>query len=81
MSIPTADGSLEKLTVHEVVYQPEAARRERLKLAGGATPGPLRLGGPALRVVHRSDQPHDEAQNKITTAIDAGFDDPGPSAA
>jgi regulator of nucleoside diphosphate kinase len=81
ISIPTADGRLETLTVHEVVYQPEAARRERLKLAGVVAPGPLRLGGPALRVVHRSDQPHDEARSKIATAIDAGFDDPGPSAA
>ncbi|WP_404924799.1 nucleoside-diphosphate kinase [Mesorhizobium sp. ORM16] len=34
MSIPTAQGGHETLAVHEVVYQPEAARRERLKLAG-----------------------------------------------
>lgn len=81
MSIPTADGSLETLTVHEVVYQPEAARRERLKLAGVAASGSYRLGGPGLRVVHRSDEPHDEAQNKVAAAFDAGFDDPGPSAA
>jgi len=81
MSIPTADGSLETLTVHEVVYQPEAARRERLKLAGVASPDSYRLGGPGLRVVHRSDEPHDEAQNKVAAAFDAGFDDPGPSAA
>jgi regulator of nucleoside diphosphate kinase len=80
MSIPTADGSLETLTVHEVVYQPEAARRERLKLAGVAASG-SRLGGPGLRVVHRSDEPHDVAQNKVAAAFDAGFDDPGPSAA
>ncbi|RWG82895.1 MAG: nucleoside-diphosphate kinase [Mesorhizobium sp.] len=81
MSIPTANGSLETLTVHEVVYQPEAARRERLKLAGVAAPGSHRLGGPGLRVVHRSDEPHDEAQNKLAAAFDTGFDDPGPSAA
>ncbi|RWG80530.1 nucleoside-diphosphate kinase [Mesorhizobium sp.] len=81
MSIPTADGSLETLSVHEVVYQPEAARRERLKLAGAAAPGSHRMGGPGLRLVHRSDDPHDEAQNKVMTAIDTGFDDPGPSAA
>ncbi|MBZ9898397.1 nucleoside-diphosphate kinase [Mesorhizobium sp. BR1-1-6] len=34
MSIPTAQGGHETLTVHEVVYQPEAARRERLELRG-----------------------------------------------
>jgi regulator of nucleoside diphosphate kinase len=81
MSIPTADGSLETLTVHEVVYQPEAARRERLKLAGVAAPDPYRPGGPGLRVIHRSDEPRDEAQNKVAAALDTGFDDPGPSAA
>ena len=81
ITIPAADGSLETLTVHEVVYQPEAARRERLKLAGGAAPGPWRLGGPVLRVVHRSDGLQDKAENKVMAAFDTGFDDPGPSAA
>jgi regulator of nucleoside diphosphate kinase len=80
MSIPTA-GGLETLTVHEVVYQPEAARRERLKLVGPAAPGLWRPGGPVLRVVHRSDDLQDKAQNKIMGASDTGFDDPGPSAA
>jgi regulator of nucleoside diphosphate kinase len=79
MSIPTADGGLETLTVHEVVYQPEAARRERLKLAGGAAP--WRLGGPVLRVVHRSDDAQPKAENKVNAAFDDGFDDPGPPAA
>ncbi|SFQ09831.1 regulator of nucleoside diphosphate kinase [Mesorhizobium sp. NFR06] len=81
MSIPTADGNLETLTVHEVLYQPEAARRERLKLAGVAASESRRLDGPGLRVVHRSDEPYDEAQNKVAAAFDTGFDDPGPSAA
>ncbi|MDX8502993.1 nucleoside-diphosphate kinase [Mesorhizobium sp. VK4C] len=81
ISIPTADGRLETLTVHEVVYQPEAARRERLKLAGVAAPGSFRPGGPGLRLVRRSDEPHDEAQNNVAAAFDVGFDDPGPSAA
>jgi len=81
ISIPRADGSLETLTVHQVVYQPEAARRERLKLARVAAPGPSRPGRPGLRVVHRSDEPHDEGQNKVAAAFDAEFDDPGPSAA
>ncbi|MER8955834.1 nucleoside-diphosphate kinase [Mesorhizobium sp. M0833] len=39
MSISTTDGGVETLTVHEVVYQPEAATRERLKLAGGCCTG------------------------------------------
>ncbi len=81
ISIPAADGGLETLTVHEVAYQPEAARRERLKLAGVAAPGSCRVGGPSLRIVHRSDEPHDEAQDKVAAAVDTGFDDPGPSAA
>ncbi|WP_322414421.1 nucleoside-diphosphate kinase [Mesorhizobium huakuii] len=81
MSIPTTDGGLETLTVHEVVYQPEAARRERLKLAGNAVSGSWRQGGPVLRVVHRSDELRDKAVNKVMAAFDTGFDDPGPSAA
>lgn len=81
MSIPTDAGGVETLSVHEVVYQPEAARRERLRLAGGATPGSWQAGGPALRVVHRSDELQDKAENKGMAAFDTGFDDPGPSAA
>ena len=81
MSIPTDAGGVETLTVHEVVYQPEAARRERLKLAGSAAPDSRRPGGSALRVVHRSDELHDKAENKVMAALDTGFDDPGPSAA
>lgn len=80
ISIPTADGSLETLTVHEVVYQPEAARREKLKLAGVAAPGPSH-GGPGLRVVHRSDEAQDKAAKQVMAAFNPGFDDPGPSAA
>ena len=81
IAIPTADDRLETLTVHEVVYQPEAARRERLKLAGVVASEPRRQSEPGLRVVHRSDEPRDEPRNKVATAFDAGFDDPGPPAA
>ncbi|PBB81191.1 nucleoside-diphosphate kinase [Mesorhizobium sp. WSM3879] len=81
MSIPTADGSLETLTVHEVVYQPEAARRERLKLAGVVASEPRRPSEPGLRVVHRSDESRDKPRNEVAEAFDAGFDDPGPPAA
>ena len=62
MTIPKADGSLETLTVQEVVYQPEAARRERIKLACGADPS---SGGPVLRVVHRSDGLPDKSATKV----------------
>ncbi|TGT71956.1 MULTISPECIES: nucleoside-diphosphate kinase [unclassified Mesorhizobium] len=79
ISIPTADGRLETLTVLEVVYQPEAARRERLKLAGASEP--RRPREPGLRVVHRSDEPLDKPRNEVAAAFDVGFDDPGPSAA
>ncbi|MDG4892554.1 nucleoside-diphosphate kinase [Mesorhizobium sp. WSM4976] len=79
ISIPTAGGHLEILTVHEVVYQPEAARRERLKLAGASEP--RRPSEPGLRVVHRSDDPRDKPGNGVAAGFDTGFDDPGPSAA
>ena len=78
MTIPNPDGRLDTLTVQEVVYQPEAARRERLRLARGAEPRP---GEPVLRVVHRSDGLEDRSLNKVTAAAESGFDDPGPSAA
>lgn len=81
ISIPTADGRAETLTVHEVVYQPEAARRERLKLAGVVASESRRPGEPGLRVVHRSDEPRDKPRNEVAAAFDAGFDDPGPPAA
>ncbi|MER9964468.1 nucleoside-diphosphate kinase [Mesorhizobium sp. M0045] len=81
MSISTTDGGVETLTVHEVVYQPEAATRERLKLAGGAAPGSWRTDGPVLRIVHRSDEAQDNAAKQVMAAFDPGFDDPGPSAA
>jgi regulator of nucleoside diphosphate kinase len=64
-----------------VVYQPEAAKRERLKLAGAAAPGWRRPGGPVLRVVHRSDEAQDKSAKQVMAALDTGFDDPGPSAA
>lgn len=78
MTIPKADGSLETLTVQEVVYQPEAARRERIKLACGADPN---SGRPVLRVVHRSDGSPDGAATKARAGVETEFDDPGPSAA
>lgn len=78
MTIPKADGDVETLTVQEVIYQPEGARRERVKLTFGADPS---TGGPVLRVVHRSDGVPDKSANKVMAAFPTGFDDPGPSAA
>jgi regulator of nucleoside diphosphate kinase len=78
ITIPKADGGLETLMVQEVVYQPETARRERIKLAHGADPG---SGGPVLRIVHRSAEPLDKSVAKVGTSVETGFDDPGPSAA
>ena len=78
MTIPNPDGKLDTLTVQEVVYQPEAARRDRLRLAQGNEPRP---GGPVLRVVHRSDGLPEKSATKVMAAVESGFDDPGPSAA
>jgi regulator of nucleoside diphosphate kinase len=80
ISVPTAGGHLETLTVHEVVYQPEAARRERLKLEGVVASDPRRPSEPGMRVVHRSDDPRDKPHNEVAAAFDAGFEDPGPPA-
>lgn len=78
MTIPNPHGKPETLTVQEVVYQPEAARRERLRLAHGSEPRPA---GPILRVVHRSDGLADRPAKKVMATAEGGFDDPGPSAA
>lgn len=69
----------ETLTVQQVAFQPEAARREASKRdLAVETPLPR---GPVLRVVHRSDSPAQQALREAATIIDTGFDDPGPSAA
>jgi len=73
-----ADGGEEKLTLQEVAYQPEAARRgadERRSDASRPRPG-----GPILRVVHRSDD-LPPRQIRAMPRFDGGPDDPGPSAA
>ena len=79
IAIPKADGSFETLTVQEVVYQPEAARRERIKLAWWGRPK-LR----ADRFFGLSTVPMGcgtNRQSKSGASVDTGFDDPGPSAA
>jgi regulator of nucleoside diphosphate kinase len=80
MTITKRDGSRETLTVQEVVYQPEAARREAEKLDRHKAADAPRPGGPVLRVVHRCDDLPQRPVEKMLAPID-GFDDPGPSAA
>lgn len=77
ITIPNKSGGFDTMTVEEVLYQPEAARRERIKLSGEAAPS---WGGPVLRVVHRSDGSNELAA-KARSGVEIGFDDPGPSAA
>src|SRR5690606_23778161 len=55
MAIPRTDGGIETLSVVHVMYQPEAARRERLGQTRTIEPRSVRKGGPALKLVHSSD--------------------------
>ncbi len=64
------NGRSETISVLEVVYQPEAARRERMRLAG--------IKRPQLRLVHSADASPASAPAHVAPF---GFDDPGPSAA
>lgn len=80
MTIPRADGGSETLTVVQVVYQPEAARRERLRQAEPLAPRPSRQAGHALRLVHSADVPLATPHARPAIA-GTGPDDPGPSAA
>jgi regulator of nucleoside diphosphate kinase len=73
--IADKDGSGETITVQEVVYQPEAARREAETLGRPAKPP---FAG--LRLVHSSDCVPAESR-KAGTRYMPSPDDPGPSAA
>lgn len=64
------DGQDETISVLEVVYQPEAARRERLALSS--------VRRPHLQLVHSAEAPSARGAERFTPS---GFDDPGPSAA
>lgn len=76
-----AAGGAETLSVVEVLYQPEAARREASRLRAASRPG--------LRLVHSShDTGHDAGHDAELRPAGRGFpmswpapDDPGPSAA
>lgn len=81
ITITKVDGRRETITVQQVIYQPESAKREAVKLASGTRPNPSQLRGPILRVVHRSDEPLAQPAKKVMARVENGFDDPGPSAA
>ena len=68
----TGPAGSEIVRLDRVLYQPEAARREKLALAAGASPEARRRG---LRLIDGAyaDRPR--------PAGNGGFDDPGPSAA
>lgn len=73
-AVANGDGDEERIVLHEVHYQPEAARREQeaFERAGAQT-----SRKPRLRVIRSAfhDQP------RLVPVAHDGFDDPGPSAA
>ncbi|QDZ00219.1 nucleoside-diphosphate kinase [Nitratireductor mangrovi] len=73
-AIRNGDGEEERVLLHEVHYQPEAARREKEALEGT---GSETSGKPTLRVIRGAF--HD--QHRLVPLAHDGFDDPGPSAA
>jgi hypothetical protein len=79
MTIPRADGGQETISVREVVYQPEQARRDAESKAGEVeTP---RSRGSFLRLVHSADDVPASPKRASPSPFDGGPDDPGPSAA
>lgn len=81
MTIPRAGGGAETVAVVQVVYQPEAARRERLGLAARTGAQPPRYGPGFLRLVHDADALPGMPADSHPIFADSGPDDPGPSAA
>lgn len=73
-TLPASDGGTETVRLERVLYQPEAARREKEAMARLATPAARRS---ALRLVHDAgcDRP------VLARAGVHDCDDPGPSAA
>lgn len=63
----------ETVFLDKVLYQPEAARREKLALAAGTSPEARRRGLRLIDGAH-ADRPRPSVNG-------GGFDDPGPSAA
>lgn len=73
-TIANSDGDEERILLHQVNYQPEAARREKAAFERIHSPA---SGKPSLRVIRGAfhDQP------RLVPVAHDGFDDPGPSAA
>lgn len=73
-TITNAEGQEERILLHEVRYQPEAARRGKEALELTSSPISRK---PNLRVIRGAfyDQP------RLVPVTHDGFDDPGPSAA
>lgn len=81
MTIRRADGAEETVTVEEVAYQPETAKRETAGLRDDAGADQPKPRGPILRLVHSADEPPARPARKIMPPYDGGPDDPGPTAA
>lgn len=80
MTYVRADGSEETVSVENVIYQPEAALRQKAKLARAPSGGQARHES-ALWAVHGSGNILLRAAKTIFARDSSGFDDPGPSAA
>lgn len=76
------DGEEELILLEQVLYQPEAARREKEAMAVRPAPAAER---PALKLIRGAieDEPElqPSPQPRTVTTDPGGFDDPGPSAA
>jgi regulator of nucleoside diphosphate kinase len=67
------EGQEERIVLEKVLYQPEAARREKETLAGRSAPARK----PLLKLIRGAFHEHP----RLEPAGSDGFDDPGPSAA
>lgn len=74
--ITNHDGAQESIQLHQVLYQPEAARREKQAMARQAAP---QLRRSTLRVITGA-LAQERAVCRVPAPLDDG-DDPGPSAA
>ena len=81
MTFVAGDGSRETMTVEEIAYQPEAARREAVALNRDPAMDRPRPRGPVLRVVHGAERLPEKPVARTPVMSGPGFDDPGPSAA
>lgn len=80
-TIEHRDGRIETIMVEQVVYQPEAARREASRMRPPSADPKVRAAS-FLKVVHRSDDTTDKpAPRRALAPALTDPDDPGPSAA